>query len=113
MDALHGEASFFELGRLIFHEGNQRADHQGSSAECDARQLVAERFAGPGRHNQQDVAPGDNGLTDRLLIGAKRREAERLKQFVGRFSDLPSHTLSMCSGGLWRTGGAGGFACVS
>src|SRR5471032_2108447 len=48
MDALNGEASFFELGGLIFHQGNQRADYERSSTEGDARQLVAERFAGPG-----------------------------------------------------------------
>ena len=77
-----------ELGRLILHQCNQRADHQRSSAEGDARQLVAQRFAGACRHHQQDVAAVDDGLADSLLIGAKRRKAERiLKQFVGRFSD--------------------------
>ena len=49
-------------------------------------QLVAERFARSGRHDQQNVLTVDDGLADGLLIGAEGREAEGLVEKIGQVS---------------------------
>ena len=76
VDALHGEVALLELGDLIFHEGDQRADDQRGAAARDGGQLVAERLAGAGGHDQQHVAAVDDGLADGFLAGAEGGEAE-------------------------------------
>ncbi len=81
--ALHREAPFFEFGYLIFHEGDQRTDHQGSAAARHRRQLVAEGLAGSGRHYQQDVAARNDGPADGFLAGAERGESECRLEEVG------------------------------
>ena len=72
----HAQTERGELGRLIFHQGNQRRDDQRRSAQGDRRQLIAERLAKASRHHQNQVAPVDGRAADRLLIGAEAREAE-------------------------------------
>ena len=76
VDARDAEAACCELGRLVVHERDERADDQRRAAARDRGQLVAERFAGAGRHDQQHIAPRDGGAADLLLIGAEGREAE-------------------------------------
>ncbi len=76
VDAGDAEAACAELGRLVLHERDQRADDQRRAAAGNGRQLIAERFACAGGHDQQQVAPGDGGAADLLLIRAKGREAE-------------------------------------
>ena len=64
-----------QLGDLILHQGDQRADHQRGAAARDAGQLIAERFAGAGGHDQQHVA----GLRSRLrkrLPGWARKDSK-------------------------------------
>ena len=79
----HPQAERQELGRLILHQRNQRADDQSRSAQRNRRQLVAERLAKAGRHHQQQVAPRNGRAADRLLIGAEARKAEdRAQQLV-------------------------------
>ena len=104
VDALHGEAALLELGHLIFHQGDQRADHQRGAAARDAGQLVAERLAGAGRHHQQDVAAVDHGLADGLLAGAEGRESEGAFAAVRR----AGRPVRIGRGGA---GSAGGAAC--
>ena len=51
MDALDGETAFFELDHLIFHQRDQRADHQRGAAAHNAGELIAQRLAGAGGHD--------------------------------------------------------------
>ncbi len=76
VNARHLQPACRELGCLVLHERDERADDQRGAAARDGGQLVAERFARAGRHDQQDIAPGDRRAADLLLIGAKGREAE-------------------------------------
>ena len=120
VDALDGEVALLELGDLIFHEGDQRADDQRGAAARDAGQLVAERLAGAGRHDEQDVAALDDGLADGFLVGAEGGESEGgLQEFGERGVGGDGH---LCRSGLGRrkrlrsTGGdcrcgAGVFGC--
>ena len=76
MDALGGEADLAQLRHLVLHEGDERRDDQGGAAAREARELVAERLAGAGRHDEQDVLPRGQGAADVLLVGAEGLEAE-------------------------------------
>ena len=71
-----------ELGRLVFHQRNQRRDHQRRAAQRNRRQLIAERLAKARRHHQQQIAPVNCRAADRLLIRPEARKAkDRLQQF--------------------------------
>ena len=69
---------------LIRHERDQGRDHHRQGAGLvmtgQRRNLVAERLAGPGRQDPEDMFPGHRRLDDRLLhraaIGAGRLRAE-------------------------------------
>ena len=52
VDALHRKAPLFQLRHLIFHQRDQRADHQRGAAQRDAGQLVTERFPRARWHHQ-------------------------------------------------------------
>ena len=65
-----------ELGRLVFHQSDQRRDDQRRSSQCNRGQLVAERLAKAGRHDQNQVAPVDRCPADCLLICPEARKAE-------------------------------------
>jgi hypothetical protein len=49
----------------------------------DGGELVAERFSGSSRHDEQDVAAVGGGAADGLLIGAEGGEAEGPVEEVG------------------------------
>ena len=76
VNALGAQASFAELGDLVFHQRDQRADHQRDPAPSQPGQLVAERFAGAGRHHQQHVFALGSGFAGLLLMRAEAVEAE-------------------------------------
>ena len=63
---------------LIFHQGDERRNHQGHAIEQERRQLVAQRFAAAGGHHHQGVFPLQNRLDDGLLAVAEFGEAKRL-----------------------------------
>ena len=68
--------ALLQLGDLVFHQGDQRADHQRGAAARDARQLVAERLAGAGGHDQQHVLRRSWPRGRPLPGWAGRRETE-------------------------------------
>ena len=68
---------------LILHERDQRRDHQ-REAHQPRRNLIGERLAGAGRHHADAVAPGEDGVDDLLLPGAKRVVAEQALQHYAR-----------------------------
>ena len=111
------KSALFELGHLIFHQGDQRADHERGAAARDAGQLVAERLARAGGHDQQDVAAVDDGLADGFLVGAEGGEAEGgLQEFgegsavVGRSRSDPTRPTAPLRSRLGL--GASGFGAV-
>ena len=85
MDPPHAEAQRRELGRLILHQRNQRANDQRRSSQRNRGQLVAERLAKAGRHHQQQVATGDGRAADRLLVGTEAGKAEDRAQQLDQF----------------------------
>ena len=78
MDAGDAEASGRELGGLVVHKGNQRADDESCPPTGDSGELIAETLAGSGRHDEENVATVSRGAADSLLVGTKGGEAERL-----------------------------------
>ncbi len=71
VDAVGAEAALAHLRDLVLHQRDERADDQGGSAAGDAWQLVAERFAGAGGHDQEHVAAAGGRAAGLLLIGAE------------------------------------------
>ena len=82
----HAEAQRRQLGSLVFHQRNQRADDQRRSSQRNRRQLIAQRLAKAGRHHQQQVAPRNRRAANRLLIrpeaGKSKDRAQQFCQFV-------------------------------
>ncbi len=84
VDALRLEAQLAELRHLVLHQRDERRDDQRRAAPREARKLVAERLAGSGRHDQEDVLARHDRSADRLLIGAERGQAEGGMEEVGK-----------------------------
>ncbi|MPN55541.1 hypothetical protein SDC9_203225 [bioreactor metagenome] len=66
----------YQCAHLIFHQRDQRADHNGDAGQQQGRQLVADRFAGARGHNAHRVATGKQLVNNGLLAGAKPRIAK-------------------------------------
>ena len=78
-----------ELRHLVLHQRDERADHQRRAAAREAGQLVAERLAGAGRHDEEDVPPRRDRPADRLLVRAEGFEAEGGAQEVVEIALTP------------------------
>jgi len=57
---------------LILHQSDQRGNHQRQPIPGQGGDLVADRFASARRQDGDDVATGERGSDDLLLIGAER-----------------------------------------
>ncbi len=67
----------FPQGRdLILHQRDQRRDHHRAALAQQRRNLEAQRFAAPGRHQHQRIAARHQGIDDGRLLAAKRGVAE-------------------------------------
>jgi hypothetical protein len=75
-----GNALPAELVYLIFHEGDQRRDHEGCALEEKGRKLVADRLSGPGRHDREQVLAFERGAHDGFLALPKGIVAEMAAQ---------------------------------
>jgi hypothetical protein len=64
----HFETLGLQLRGLIFHQRDQRADHQRGAAARNGGQLIAERLARAGRHHQQHVLAVNDSPANCLLI---------------------------------------------
>jgi hypothetical protein len=80
VDAGYAETGGGELGGLVVHEGDERADDEGGASAGDGGELVAEALAGSGGHDEEDVATVGGGSADGLLVGAEGGEAEGLME---------------------------------
>jgi hypothetical protein len=65
-----------ELIHLVFHEGDQRRDHEGRAFEQKGGELVADRLSGPGRHDREQVLAFECGAHDGFLALPKGIVAE-------------------------------------
>ena len=76
-----------QLRRLVFHQRNQRRNHQRRPAPCNRRQLVAQALPRPRRHHQQQVSPLDRRAAHRLLAcpepGKPKHRPQQLLQIFG------------------------------
>ena len=61
---------------LVFHQGNERRDHNRQPRQQQRRKLIADRLSPAGRHHAQHIAPGQNRVNQRLLPAAERRVTE-------------------------------------
>jgi hypothetical protein len=83
VDSGYAEAEGGELGGLVVHEGDERADDERGAAAGQSGELVAEALAGSGGHDEEDVATGGGGLADHLLVGAEVAVAEDAVEELG------------------------------
>ena len=74
------DAPAAQLLHLIAHQGDQRRNHDGEARPDDRRQLVAQRFAGAGRHHGEDVLAGENSLQNLCLARPEVGKAEAALQ---------------------------------
>ncbi len=85
MNPLGAETLLPELRRLIFHQRDQRTNHERRSAPHHRRQLVTERLPCPGRHDEEYVLPGRSRLADGFLMRTESVEAEPRLQNLNQF----------------------------
>ena len=109
MDALGAKALLAELRHLVFHQRDQRADHQRGAAARDPGKLVAERLARAGGHHEQHVLAAGERLADLLLVRPEGREAELLAEH--RSEIAAGRDRGLCGGVRMRRGrrGRGGL----
>ena len=65
---------------LVLHQRDERRDDQRQVRPHQRRELVAERLARAGGHDDEHVAAGERGLHRLALAGAEAGEAEQLAQ---------------------------------
>ena len=80
MDPFRPQAQRLELCNLIFHQCNEWADHERRPAARQARELVTERLARPGRHHQQHILAVAGRFADRLLVRAETGMAKGARE---------------------------------
>ena len=88
-----GQRAGFDPGgpqgaHLISHQRDQWRDHHRHTGPHQRRQLKAQGFPTPRRHDRQHVASGGNRLDDLLLARAKGIKAEYIAQKRGGFGHL-------------------------
>ena len=84
---------------LVLHERDERRDDERQRlGVLERRQLVAERLAGAGRHDDQDVAPGHRRLDRLALPAAKAGVPEVAMERVLGAGVQRGHDLIMADG---------------
>jgi hypothetical protein len=78
VDAGRRDAALPQGLDLVLHQRDQRAHDERRALEQERRQLVAERFALPGRHQRERVPAEQQPFDDLFLQASERREAEVL-----------------------------------
>lgn len=88
MDAGDAKSERGELGDLVFHERDQGRDDKRSASPGKRRKLVAQRFAGAGGHDEEEIASCDGGAADFFLVGAKGGKPEGVAQQSDQIAGL-------------------------
>jgi len=65
---------------LVFHEGDERRNHDGQPVLREGRELEAKRFTAPGRQQRKDILARQRILDDFFLQRAERSKTEVLLQ---------------------------------
>ena len=61
---------------LVFHEGNERRDHQREAARCERGNLIADALTSPGRQDAQGISARENRAHELLLSRTESGIAE-------------------------------------
>ena len=69
------DAPVIERVHLVFHEREERGDHDGKAAKVHRRQLIAERLPAPGSQDRERVVSANDRDYDRFLVRAESRIA--------------------------------------
>ena len=69
---------------LVLHEGDERGHHDAGPRADQGGDLVAQRLAPAGRHEDQGVAAADDGVDDRGLLAPERVVPEDPPEHVER-----------------------------
>ena len=84
VEARRRDAVRQQLIHLIFHQRNQRRHHQRQAFLHQRGDLITERFAAAGRHNDQTIPSAQRRIDDGLLTGTKMLIAEGILQYLLR-----------------------------
>ena len=114
VDALRPQAERLELRDLVVHERDQGRDDERRAAAGEAGELVAERLAGAGGHDEQHVLAVHHRAAHRLLVRPERGQAEAVAEeggetVVPRSSVVPGDEESAGGGAETAASLARGF----
>ena len=89
MERACGNIKLAQGGDLIVHQRDQRGDHECRAFAHECRHLVAHAFAAAGRHQNERVFAGDDGVHRLLLQAAEFWEAENaVENFFGGLQQI-------------------------
>ena len=74
MDRQSADTQLAEPIDLVFHQGDQRGDHDAYALRSQSRNLIGERLAAARGHQGQRIASGEHREDDLFLHGAERVE---------------------------------------
>ena len=80
---------------LIFHERDERRDHNGHTVHYQGRQLIAQRLASARRHQHKCIAPRKQIADYSLLVTLECIETEILFQFCREIYSFATH-ICLC-----------------
>ena len=63
---------------LVLHQGDQRGDDNGRAFHHQSRQLITQRLAASGGHQDEGITPSDQVRDDLLLVRLEGIVAEKL-----------------------------------
>ena len=91
-----GDTALGELIDLVFHQSDQRRNHQRRAVAHQGGQLVAQRLAATRRHDDDRVAAREHRLDDFILALAEVCEAKMLLQRLARRRGL-AHSVILAA----------------
>ena len=67
---------------LVFHQRDKRRHNDSRTGQYQGRQLIAQRFSSPRRHNHKSVLSCQDILNNGLLITLETGKTEYAQQFL-------------------------------
>ncbi len=80
VNTLGPQSELAKPASLVLHQRDERRDHQRGTAAGQPRQLIAQRLAGAGRHDQQHIAAAGHVAADRFLMRSEPGQTKHLAQ---------------------------------
>jgi hypothetical protein len=84
------------------HEGNEGRDHHAKAGAEYGGDLIAERFAAAGGHQDQGIVPGQHMVNDCLLVAPEIVVAKAGAQEVSGGYILGDHFVIVAEKRRWR-----------